>query len=195
MQEIDIVAAVPIVEENATEEIVFNGRQVLVERPREILAKKVVYRGRQFQPRDVFDMACIAKAEPEEIGAVLPWISLAHVTDLEARLAELASTIHKEIALKVEPYPAFSHVCDTCLNIAKDVVASWKACMKPAVEVPPHPAGYRTAYSKDGRTVVIKNIDAMGRAHQISNPLGPAIVSTDSGPKWYIDGRRDKDRH
>jgi hypothetical protein len=188
MQEIDIIAANPIVETDATEEVVLEGRQVLVERPREILAKKVVYRCRQFQPRDVFDLACIAEVEAEEIGAVLPWLSLAHVTDLEVRLAEIEPMLRKELAHKVEPYPAFAHVCDTCLSIANGVVATWKASLKPAVEVPPHPAGYRAIYSRDGRSVVIKNVDATGRAKQISNPLGPAILSVDTGPKWYIDG-------
>ncbi len=188
MQEIDIISASPIVEDDATEEIMLNGRPVLVERPREILAKKVAYRGRQFQPRDVFDMACIAQTEPEEIGAIMPWLSIAHVTDLEARLNEMGPIIHKEIALKVEAYPAFSHLCDTCLGVAKDVVGAWKALIKPAVQPPPYPEGYRVAYSKDGRTVVIKNVDAVGRANRISNPLGPAIVSIDQGPRWYIDG-------
>jgi hypothetical protein len=188
MQEIDIISASPIIEEDATEDVVLNGRSVLVERPREVLAKKVVYRGRQFQPRDVFDMACIAQAEPEEIGAIVPWISIAHVIDLEARLNEMGPIIHKEIAQKVEAYPAFSHVCDTCLSVAKDVVGNWKTLIKPAVEPPPYPEGYRVTYSKDGRTVVIKNVDAAGRANQISNPLGPAMVSIDKGPRWYIDG-------
>lgn len=188
MQEIDIVAANSIVEKDATEEVVLEGRRVLVERPREILSKKIVYRGRQFQPRDVFDLACIAEAEPEEIGAVLPWLSRTHVTDVEARLAEIEPTLRKDLALKVEPYPAFAHVRDTCLDIANGVVATWKAGLTPAVEVPPHPAGHRAIYSRDGRSVVIKNVDAAGRPRQISNPLGPAILSVDTGPKWYVDG-------
>jgi hypothetical protein len=188
LQEIDIISASPIVEEDAVEDAVLNGRSVLIERPREILAKKVVYRGRQFQPRDVFDMACIAQAEPEEIGAIVPWISRAHVIDLEARLNEMGPIIHRDIAQKVEAYPAFAHLCDTCLSIAKDIVGVWKNVIKPAAEPPPHPEGYRVAYSRDGRTVVIKNVDTAGRANQISNPLGPAMVSIDKGPRWYIDG-------
>lgn len=189
MQEIDIIAANPIVEQEATDRAVLEGRQVLVERPREILAKKVVYRGRRFQPRDVFDLACIAEAEPEEIGAVLPWLSLTHVTDLEARLAEIGPILGKELALKVEPFPPFAPLCASCGSIAAGVVAVWKANLKPAVEVPPHPAGYRVVYSRDGRSVVIRNVDAGGRAGQISNPLGPAILSVDTGPKWFLDGR------
>lgn len=40
----------PVITEDATEPAILNGRDVMVERPREILAKKVVYRGRTFQP-------------------------------------------------------------------------------------------------------------------------------------------------
>lgn len=188
MQEIDIIAANPIVEDDATEDVVIDGRQVLVERPREILAKKVVYRGRQFQPRDVFDLACIAEAEPEEIGAVLPWLSLAHVMDIEARLLELEPVLQRELAQKVESYPEFSPLCDSCMSIAKEVAASWKAGLKPAVEAPLYPPDHRILYSRNGRTVVVKNVDPIGRAYQISNPLGPAVVSVDAAPKWYIDG-------
>jgi|GEM_PF-1218874 len=188
MREIDIIAANPIVEKDATDDVILEGRQVLVERPREILAKKVVYRSRRFQPRDVFDLACVAQAEPEEIGAILPWLSLAQVIDLEARLAEIEPILRKELALKVDPYPTFAHLCDSCLATANGVVAIWKASLTPAVEVPPHPAGYRAIYSRDGRSVVIKSVDADGRARHISNPLGPAILSVDTGPRWYIDG-------
>jgi hypothetical protein len=60
MQEVDIIAAAPVVLEDAAEPAILSGRDVLVERPREILAKKIVSRGRTFQPRDVFDLACVA---------------------------------------------------------------------------------------------------------------------------------------
>jgi hypothetical protein len=66
------------------------------------------------------------------------------------------------------------------------MLTSSTSCLK--CDSPAHPPGYRAIYSRDGRSVVIKNVDAAGRAGQISNPLGPAILSVDSGPKWYIDG-------
>ena len=37
------------------------GRQVLLETPGEIIAKKVYYRGAAMQPRDMFDVACVMK--------------------------------------------------------------------------------------------------------------------------------------
>ncbi len=48
--------------------------------------------------------------------------------------------------------------------------------------------GHRKSKDRDGRSVVIKIVDATGRARQISNPLGPAILSVDTGPRWFIDG-------
>jgi hypothetical protein len=89
MQEIDIVAAAPIILDGAVEEAELGGRKVLVELPREIVAKKVVYRGRNFQTRDVFDLACVATAEPEEIAAILPGLTFGHIDDLDARLKEI----------------------------------------------------------------------------------------------------------
>lgn len=195
MQEIDIIAAAPIVLEGAVDEAEFEGRTLLIERPREILAKKVAYRGRLFQPRDIFDLACIAEAEPDEVAAVLPWLSLAHAIDLEARLAELAPILGAELANKVEPYAEFEHLRDSCLDIAAGVVRSWKENLTPAVEIPPHPTGYRVLFSRDGRSVVIKEVDPdTGRAGKLSNPLGPAVVSVDAGPEWYIGGVKLSER-
>ncbi|MTK63551.1 MAG: nucleotidyl transferase AbiEii/AbiGii toxin family protein, partial [Methanobacterium sp.] len=103
MQEIDIITAAPIVLEDDCEKAMLEGREVLVERPREILAKKVVYRGRLFQPRDVFDLACGAEVDPDEVAAVLPWLTVTHVADLEARLNEIEPVLAAELAGKGAP--------------------------------------------------------------------------------------------
>lgn len=42
------------------------GRQVLLETPGEIVAKKVYYRGAAMQPRDMFDLACVMKTHVVE---------------------------------------------------------------------------------------------------------------------------------
>jgi hypothetical protein len=52
---------------------------VLVELPSEIVAKRIVYRGRSFEARDVFDLACVAWAEPAEIAAVLAGLTSGHL--------------------------------------------------------------------------------------------------------------------
>jgi Nucleotidyl transferase AbiEii toxin, Type IV TA system len=98
MQEIDIIAAALIILDGAVEEVELGGRTVLVELPREIVAKKVVYGGRNFQTRDVFDLACVATAEPEEIAAVLPGLTFGHLDDLDAHLKEMEPVLEKELA-------------------------------------------------------------------------------------------------
>ncbi len=190
MQEIDIIAVAPVILDDATEQAVLGGRQVLVERPREILAKKIVYRGRLFQPRDVFDLACVARAEPEEVAAVLPWLSLTHVADLEARLEEIEPMLGAELFAKVEPYPEFETVRGLCLDIVRGVVRTWRENLTPGVAAPPHPPGCRAIYSRDGNSVVIKELNpATGRYETIGNTLGPAVVGPD-GAQWYIGGER-----
>jgi hypothetical protein len=190
MQEIDIIVAAPVVEEDGTETVPLLGRDVAVERPREILAKKVVYRGRLLQPRDVFDLACIAQAEPDEIAAVLPWLSLTHVADLDSRLAEIEPILGRELADKVEPYPEFAPLLGQCLEIARGVVLAWRENLVPRVKTPRFPAGtHRAVYSRDGRTVVIKERDATGRFEKIGNPLGPAMVGPE-GSFHYLGGTR-----
>jgi Nucleotidyl transferase AbiEii toxin, Type IV TA system len=48
------------------------GRRVNVERPAEIIAKKVRYRADTFKARDIFDIACVWKNDPGEIHAIKP---------------------------------------------------------------------------------------------------------------------------
>lgn len=189
MQEVDIIAAAPIVLDDAVEPAVFLGRDVLIERPREILAKKIVYRGRTFQPRDVFDLACVAYAEPDEIAAVQPWLSLTHLDDLDARLSEIEPILGKEIADKVDPYPEFEAIRDQCLDLAWGVARTWREMLTPQVTVPPYPAqSHRAVFSRDGRTVVIKEWDAsLSRHDKIGNTMGPAKVGPD-GAVYLIGG-------
>jgi hypothetical protein len=54
--EIDFICAAPLTAEHAQSRII-GGREIPLERPQEIIAKKIVYRGAQMQPRDMFDIA------------------------------------------------------------------------------------------------------------------------------------------
>jgi hypothetical protein len=189
MQEVDIIVAVPLIEGEAVDHITLHDRTVEIERPREILAKKVVYRGRNFQPRDVFDLACIANLEPEEVAAVLPILNLTLIDDLEARLKEIEPILAKELGDKVEPFPDFVPIIDSCLEIATKVTRTWRDCLTPTVEVPPYlRRTHRASYSKDGRTVVILQWDPeRQRFDKIGNTLGPAKVGP-KGKHFLIDG-------
>lgn len=191
MQEVDIIAVAPVITDDAVEQATLSGRPVLIERPREILAKKIVYRGRTFQPRDVFDLACVAYAEPDEVAAIQPWINLTHLDDLDARLSELEPLLGKELADKVEAYPDFQPIVGPCLEIVRGVVQTWREQLTPKVQVPPYPRGtHRAVYSKDGLTVEIKEWDAeKGRFDKIGNPLGPAMVSPE-GSLFLLGGMK-----
>ena len=189
MQEIDIIAAAPIILDGAVEEVELGGRNVLVELPREIVAKKIAYRGRNFQARDVFDLACVAIAEPEEIAAVLAGLNFGHLDDLDARLQEMAPVLEKELADKVDAYPEFDPVLKACLAIAQGVAKTWREALVPKVKVPPYPRhSHRAVFSRDGRTVVIREWDAANsRFDKIGNLLGPAKVSPE-GVSFMIAG-------
>lgn len=189
MQEIDIIAAAPIILQNAVDPAVVEGRDVLIERPREIVAKKIVYRGRTFLGRDIFDMACVATAEPEEIAAILPALTLTHLEDLAARLRELEPIWVKEMAVKVDPFPAFAPVIVACMDIVRGIVEDWRKKLLPKVEVPSHPGNYRAVFSRDGLTVVIREWDDTKKRHdKIGNTLGPAKVGP-AGVVYMIGGR------
>ncbi len=59
--EIDFICCDPVTETPFTKAEI-RGRNVRLETPAEILAKKVVFRGSQLQPRDMFDIAAVAQA-------------------------------------------------------------------------------------------------------------------------------------
>lgn len=189
MQEIDVIAVAPILAEDAVDEVMIEGRKIIVERPREILAKKIIYRGRTFLVRDMFDLACVAAKEPEEVAAILPALTLTHLDDLDARLRELEPIWVKEMSAKVDPYPAFVPVVDKCMDVVRGIVDEWRKNLVPKVEVPKYPPTHRALYSRDGLTVVVKEWDDATKRHdRIGNTLGPAKVGPD-GVTYMIGGK------
>jgi hypothetical protein len=58
--EIDFICA-PSLTDNPTVKAKVRGRDVLLETPAEIITKKIYYRGAAMQPRDMFDIACVAR--------------------------------------------------------------------------------------------------------------------------------------
>jgi predicted nucleotidyltransferase component of viral defense system len=67
--EIDIVAAGALTRPSSQMETIL-GRQVQVETPAEILAKKIYHRAREFTARDLFDFALIAEKEPGSLSSI-----------------------------------------------------------------------------------------------------------------------------
>ncbi len=58
--EIDFICA-PSLTDDPTVKAQVRGRDVMLETPAEIIAKKIYYRGASLQPRDMFDIACVIK--------------------------------------------------------------------------------------------------------------------------------------
>ncbi|WP_298670901.1 nucleotidyl transferase AbiEii/AbiGii toxin family protein [uncultured Sphingomonas sp.] len=58
--EIDFICSTSIVD-NPVERRELRGQRVALERPAEIIAKKVYFRGTSFQPRDMFDLAAVVE--------------------------------------------------------------------------------------------------------------------------------------
>ncbi len=69
--EIDFVASAPLTDDPTTTQRMF-GRDVKVETPTEIVAKKVWHRGDAFTARDIFDFALIAEKEPDALRQIKP---------------------------------------------------------------------------------------------------------------------------
>nr|WP_244428332.1 nucleotidyl transferase AbiEii/AbiGii toxin family protein [Sinorhizobium fredii] len=63
--EIDFICA-PSLTDNPTVKAEVRGRDVLLETPAEIIAKKIYYRGAAMQPRDMFDIACVLRTHGVE---------------------------------------------------------------------------------------------------------------------------------
>ena len=71
--EIDLLVTYPVTDE-PTEPYDFEGRILEIERPREILGKKIRYRGPAFKRRDVFDLAATLTWAPDEVSALVPMV-------------------------------------------------------------------------------------------------------------------------
>ena len=71
--EIDFVAASNLLED-AWELWEIHGRVVRVERPAEIIAKKMFHRGHLATPRDLFDLCAVAERDPDALRAAAPFL-------------------------------------------------------------------------------------------------------------------------
>jgi hypothetical protein len=69
--EVDFVVAAPLTSTPTCEEDIL-GKPFLVECSREIIAKKVWYRGAEFTARDIFDFALVAEREPAVLTELAP---------------------------------------------------------------------------------------------------------------------------
>lgn len=69
--EIDFVVSAPLTRDPTISETIFD-REVQVETPTEIVAKKVWHRGDRFRARDLFDLALVAESDPAALTPIGP---------------------------------------------------------------------------------------------------------------------------
>ncbi len=124
MQEIDIIAA-PRLTDNPTRRRILLGREVEVEEPREILAKKLYYRGRLFTPRDVFDLATVAKFDPGQLQGLGFLLREKGLAALAARCRELADTFVREAAAKIDVLPRGRPVLGEGMAMLRSCLDAW----------------------------------------------------------------------
>ncbi len=116
MGEVDFVAA-PRLVANSTQAATIHGREVLLDKPEEIIAKKCFYRADGFTARDVFDMAVFLAKDPAVVKKNLG-ILTARSEDIQRRLAFYAtnkSHWDREISL-VQPLPGFGQYSQQALG-------------------------------------------------------------------------------
>jgi hypothetical protein len=68
--EIDFIAANPLTNPSAASRMI-EGREVELETVAEIIAKKIHFRGKSIQPRDIFDIAAAVQSHSVEISSAL----------------------------------------------------------------------------------------------------------------------------
>jgi hypothetical protein len=119
--EIDFLNATTLVD-NATAPFHFEGRTLQRERPREVIAKKIYYRGAVFKGRDVFDLACTYRLMPEElaIAARSSYLSQDIYRRVEFRISSRKNALTEAIAEGTNPTDLgrryLADACDTALD-------------------------------------------------------------------------------
>lgn len=92
--EIDFIVASNLTQE-PVKEAVIRGQKIYLETPAEIIAKKIFYRGSSMQPRDMFDIACVAQNAGDNyvVQSLMPFRdacsrALSVARKMDTRLAE-----------------------------------------------------------------------------------------------------------
>lgn len=117
--EIDVVVAVPLTE-GASSISPLLGRGILIERPAEIIAKKMWHRGDRARARDLFDLAAVAELAPAEIEHAEPYLA--------RNAAEFLRQVDLRQAILRAEFDAidrldFARTFDECRDIARSVLA------------------------------------------------------------------------
>lgn len=112
--EIDFIVAATLTK-HPFEDWKFEGREIIRERPVEIVAKKVFYRADDFMVRDVFDFACLLDREPD---AVAKEEALFHAKKdvILTRLETMKPTYVERAKQLIAVRPGFEGLRDTAIE-------------------------------------------------------------------------------
>jgi Nucleotidyl transferase AbiEii toxin, Type IV TA system len=122
--EIDFIAAGPLTKDKAVSRMI-KGRKVELETVAEIIAKKVHFRGRSIQPRDIFDIAAAVQNHSAEISAALGGFEADVGTALDTMKALNPAFVEAAIE-RLATKPGFSGLAHRALGISIDFLGRLK---------------------------------------------------------------------
>jgi Nucleotidyl transferase AbiEii toxin, Type IV TA system len=122
--EIDFIAAVPLTKGPAVSRTI-EGHNINLETVAEIIAKKVHFRGRSVQPRDIFDIAAAIQSHNVEISAALRNFE-ADVGSALDRLRALNPAFVEAAIEKLAIESSFSDLAHTALGVSIDYLSGLK---------------------------------------------------------------------
>lgn len=94
--EVDFIVATPLTPSPWQSETIL-GREILVESPAEIVAKKLAHRGSELKARDLFDIAAVIEQEPECLAVLAPLLAARRAAVLQ-RLVEGEAALREDFA-------------------------------------------------------------------------------------------------
>jgi hypothetical protein len=118
--EIDFIAAPPLTDRPAIE-VQLDGRSCMLETVEEIITKKVVYRAANLLPRDVFDIAAVAKDHRNAVVAALA----GYEAKVQRALLQIESSEHAYIEGAISDLrirESFDHLKRQAVDITTDVL-------------------------------------------------------------------------
>jgi predicted nucleotidyltransferase component of viral defense system len=128
--DIDFVVSAAVTDADTNDSIEFMGRTFLLEATEEILAKKLLYRAAQFQPRDVFDFVVAVEKDP--VSAARALVAAAANHDLLVRRFEQLSRLPPDrLADGILPIGDFSRIVPGMLETARNFMRSAGAANPP----------------------------------------------------------------
>jgi len=101
---------------------IVSGTPMAVQRPAEIIARKIAYRSAGFKLRDFFDLAALARRDFDQIDELMGLIE-AHIDNLRGRWAVLSARLPEQLQREVVPV-GDGHLVAQSLGVLVDKVLS-----------------------------------------------------------------------